>query len=164
MSRNATVSSLRAIKHSSSAWAGFAPMLTVTLTVAKTKLCVRIFRPALMGDSHSTTRSLANALHCGAVVTDLRVHVILSAKPRPPTARVPALLCSLSKTFGADVQIRANVIVALHDALQRFVESSVQRKCSAPTVMTFPQRSSYVFSLPALSEVDLGDVSKPETM
>ena len=94
---------------------------------------------------------LANALHCGVAVTDLHAHVIFSTKPRPSTARVPVLLCSFPKIFGADAQILA-------------AACSVQRKCSVPAVMTFPPRSSYVFFLSALSEVDLGDVSKPETM
>ena len=44
------MSSLRAIRHSSSAWAGFEPKLAVKLTVAKTKLCIQIVRPALVGD------------------------------------------------------------------------------------------------------------------
>ena len=35
----------------------------------------------------------------------------------------------------------------------------MRRKRSVPTVMTFPQKSSNVFSLSALSEFDLGDVS-----
>ena len=54
----ATVSSLRAITHSPSAWAGFAPKLTVTLTAAKTNLCVQIFRPALMGDPTAQLETL----------------------------------------------------------------------------------------------------------
>ena len=47
-----------AIKHSPSAWAGFAPKLTVTLAVAKTKLCIQIFRPALMGDPTARLEAL----------------------------------------------------------------------------------------------------------
>ena len=110
--KSATVSSLCVIKHFPSA-----PMLTVTLTVANTKLCIQIFHPALMGDPTNTTRGLANALHCGVSVTDLHAHVIFSAKSRPSTARVPVLLCSFSKIFGADAQIFANVIVVIHDDL-----------------------------------------------
>ena len=41
MCRSATVSSLCTIQHSPSAWAGFAPKLTVTLTVAEAKSCFR---------------------------------------------------------------------------------------------------------------------------
>ena len=42
MCRSATVSSLCTIQHSPSAWAGFAPKLTETLTVAVTKSCSQI--------------------------------------------------------------------------------------------------------------------------
>ena len=40
MCKSATVSSLWTIEHSPSVWAGFAPKLTVTLTVVRTKLCL----------------------------------------------------------------------------------------------------------------------------
>ena len=40
MCKSATVSSLCTIEHTPSAWVGFAPKLTVTLTVAGTKLCL----------------------------------------------------------------------------------------------------------------------------
>ena len=73
-SKCATVSSLCTIEHSPSAWAGFAPKLTVTLTIAKTKLCLTPHSGSSSytpGRPSTATRSLANALHCGVAVTGL---------------------------------------------------------------------------------------------
>ena len=148
------MSSLCAIKHSPSAWAGFATKLTVT--VARTKLCTWILRPALMGDLHSTTRSRANALRCGVAVTGLHAHVVFSAKLKPSTASVSRAFVQ----FPEDLWLRRADPCEFHDALQRFVVSSVERRRSVPTVMTFPRRNSHVFSLSELSEVNLGDASK----
>ena len=73
--------------------------------------------PCTHGRSHSTTRSLANALRCGVAVTGLHAHIIFSAKSKPFTARVPVLLCNFPKISGTDVRILANVFVVIHDAV-----------------------------------------------
>ena len=131
-----------------SAWAGFAPKLTVTLTVARTKLCTWILRPAIMG-------------YLTAQFEALQMPLSQQNQSHPSTASVPVLLCSFPKTSsGFDVQILANVIVALHDALRRFVVGSVQRRRSVPTVMMLPWMNSHVLSLTELSEVDLSNVSQ----
>ena len=95
----------------------------------------------------------------------------LCAVQHSPSAsgRIPVLRHALTnplervcaiKHHDTVVQILANVIVALRDALSRFVVGSVQRKRSAPTLMMFPRKNSDVSSLSALSEVDLSNVSQ----
>ena len=53
-----------------------------------------------MGDPTAQLEALQMPLLCGVAVTELRAHVILSAKSRLYTVRVPALLGGLAKTFG----------------------------------------------------------------
>ena len=50
-------------------------------------------------------------------------------------------------------------IVELHDALQRFVVGSVQRKLSASTMLMFSRGSSHASSLSDLAGIDLGTAS-----
>ena len=83
------VKSVYTQKHSPSAWLGFAPKLTVTLTVAGTKLCTWILRPALMGDLTAQLEALQMSFRCGVSVTGLHAHVIFLAKSKPSTASVP---------------------------------------------------------------------------
>ena len=73
MCRSATVSSPRVTQHSSSAWAGFAPMLTVMLTVAE-KSC--------LGSRSVLRRVLTNLLEHGCAIdqhgTDVQILVKVS--------------------------------------------------------------------------------------
>ena len=125
-----------------SAWAGFAPKLTGTLTVDGTKLYAWILRPALMGDLTAQLEALQmpsvrcncnwppcachrrNSWCCVKICRGFRATETIGADSDDVSAKaLERILPVCVRAIELDdtiVQVLANAIVSLRDALERF--------------------------------------------